>query len=185
MAYILDGYVRYSFSLTTTVLDTQMSDNCVTVQLYTYVTFQYEEGGEPAVCGDWYAVRFAKINGHWCIVDVISEEMLAYGLTKDKFNLESAIAAFDKSQATQQAAADSIDMVQVTPEVKGEQKMVAPGGAYIPYTMVYDRKNRYASSSTGTSCYCVNCGACKLKATGKMIKPIRVGTTALCKVLQM
>lgn len=105
--------------------------------------------------------------------------MLAYGLTKDKFSLESAIAAFDKFQATQQSAAVSDDMVQVTPtEVEGEQKMVAPGGAYIPYTMVYDRKNRYASSSTGTSCYCVNCGACKLKATGKMIKPIRVGTTA-------
>ncbi len=106
--------VRYNFSLTTTVLDTQMSDNCVTVQLYTYATFQYEEGGEPAACGDMFTVKFAEINGQWCIVDIDSEELTAYGLTKEEFDFASAIASFNRAQTMQTAIApeDNCELTQ-------------------------------------------------------------------------
>ena len=72
---------RYNFTLATTVLNTEVGDDCATVELYAHITFQYEEGGETAECGDRYQVTFGKVGGTWCIVDIVSEEMIAYGMT--------------------------------------------------------------------------------------------------------
>lgn len=89
---------RYNFTLATTVLNTEVCDDCATVDLYAHITFQYEEGGETAECGDRYKVSFGKVGGTWCIVDVVSEEMIAYGMTSDSFDLDAAIAEFDRLQ---------------------------------------------------------------------------------------
>ena len=75
-----------------------MGDDCATVELYAHITFQYEEGCETAECGDRYQVTFGKVGGTWCIVDIVSEEMIAYGMTPDSFNLDAAIAEFDRLQ---------------------------------------------------------------------------------------
>ena len=50
----------------------------------------------------------------------------------------------------------------------------------IPYAMIRSRVcsssgHTYASSSTGTSCYCTRCGDCKLTITGSLLRPLRVG----------
>ncbi len=89
---------RYNFTLATTVLNTEVGDDCATVELYAHITFQYEEGGETAECGDRYQVTFGKVGGTWCIVDIVSEEMIAYGMTPDSFNLDAAIAEFARLQ---------------------------------------------------------------------------------------
>lgn len=143
--------VRLNFSHSSTVLDTQVNDDCVTVYLYTEVTFQYEEGGEPAVCGDRFAVKFGKINDQWCIVDVISEEMVAYGLTKDKFNLERAIASFDKLQATQDVAAVCDDVQTNALDGIGEQEESELFGINVPSTVGYNRNNAIAYAYTYTT----------------------------------
>ena len=69
---------RYNFTLATTVLNTEVGDDCATVELYAHITFQYEEGGETAECGDRYQVTFGKVGGTWCIVDIVSDDRLRH-----------------------------------------------------------------------------------------------------------
>ncbi len=89
---------RHHFTLATTVLDTEIGADYATVQLYAHITFQYEEDGETTECGDRYEVKFGNVHGVWCIVDIVSEEMIAYGMTPDSFDLAASLAQFDRLQ---------------------------------------------------------------------------------------
>lgn len=89
---------RHHFTLATTVLDTEIGADYATVQLYAHITFQYEEDGETTECGDRYEVKFGNVQGTWCIVDILSEEMIAYGMTPDSFDLTASLAQFDRLQ---------------------------------------------------------------------------------------
>ena len=89
---------RHHFTLATTVLDTEIGADYATVQLYAHITFQYEEDGETTECGDRYEVKFGNVHGVWCIVDIVSEETTAYGMTPDSFDLAASLAQFDRLQ---------------------------------------------------------------------------------------
>ncbi len=80
------------------MLDTEIGADYATVQLYAHITFQYEEDGETTECGDRYEVKFGNVHGVWCIVDIVSEEMIAYGMTPDSFDLAASLAQFDRLQ---------------------------------------------------------------------------------------
>jgi len=137
---------RYNFTLATTVLNTEVGDDCATVELYAHITFQYEEGGETAECGDRYQVTFGKVGGTWCIVDIVSEEMIAYGMTPDSFNLDAAIAEFDRLQ-------EQGPVVQMVEPENGVEEGVEPAALSdaINTYRYYNRDNAAAYAYTYTT----------------------------------
>ena len=134
---------RYNFTLATTVLNTEVGDDCATVELYAHITFQYEEGGETAECGDRYQVTFGKVGGTWCIVDIVSEEMIAYGMTPDSFNLDAAIAEFDRLQEQ----GPVVQMVEPENQTDGAAEPAALNDAVNTYRY-YNRDNATAYAYT-------------------------------------
>ena len=137
---------RYNFTLATTVLNTEVGDDCATVELYAHITFQYEEGGETAECGDRYQVTFGKVGGTWCIVDIVSEEMIAYGMTPDSFNLDAAIAEFDRLQEQ----GPVVQMVEPENQTDGAAEPAALNDAVNTYRY-YNRDNATAYAYTYTT----------------------------------
>ena len=137
---------RYNFTLATTVLNTEVGDDCATVELYAHITFQYEEGGETAECGDRYQVTFGKVGGTWCIVDIVSEEMIAYGMTQDSFNLDAAIAEFDRLQEQ----GPVVQMVEPENQTDGAAEPAALNDAVNTYRY-YNRDNATAYAYTYTT----------------------------------
>ncbi len=137
---------RYNFTLATTVLDTETGKDYVTVRLYTHVTFQYEVGGETAECGDRYEVTFGKVGGSWCIVDILSEEMTAYGMTPDSFDLDAAIADFDRLQEQE-------PVVQMLEPENGVEEALEPAalGDSLNTYRSYNRANAVAYAYTYTT----------------------------------
>ena len=137
---------RYNFTLDTTVLDTETGKDYVTVRLYAHVTFQYEVGGETAECGDRYEVTFGKVGGSWCIVDILSEEMTAYGMTPDSFDLDAAIADFDRLQEQE-------PVVQMLEPENGVEEALEPAalGDSLNTYRSYNRANAMAYAYTYTT----------------------------------
>ena len=123
-----------------------MGDDCATVELYAHITFQYEEGGETAECGDRYQVTFGKVGGTWCIVDIVSEEMIAYGMTPDSFNLDAAIAEFDRLQEQ----GPVVQMVEPENQTDGAAEPAALNDAVNTYRY-YNRDNATAYAYTYTT----------------------------------
>lgn len=137
---------RHHFTLATTVLDTEIGADYATVQLYAHITFQYEEDGETTECGDRYEVKFGNVQGTWCIVDILSEEMIAYGMTPDSFDLTASLAQFDRLQEQ----APVVQTVEPENGVEEEAGPAALNDALNTY-WYYNRDNAAAYAYTYTT----------------------------------
>ena len=96
--------------------------------------------------GDRYQVTFGKVGGTWCIVDIVSEEMIAYGMTPDSFNLDAAIAEFDRLQ-------EQGPVVQMVEPENGVEEGVEPAALSdaINTYRYYNRDNAAAYAYTYTT----------------------------------
>ncbi len=87
--------VRYNFTYVPTVIESTVSSDSAYVHIYTHISFQYQPNGKTAECSDNYIVYLLKIDGAWYIVDVESEELIAYGFTNLNETYSEEIAEFD------------------------------------------------------------------------------------------
>lgn len=92
----IQGISLYDFTYYCDLVETKVESDWATVHLYTTVLFYYEPGGEQAVGCDHYYVDFAKVDGKWQIARVLPEEMVAYGITSETFELQTSIASFNQ-----------------------------------------------------------------------------------------
>ncbi len=86
---------RYDFTYQPEVLETVVDGDSAYVRIYTSISYKYSPDAETTLEGDNYTVRFAKVSGQWCIVQVSSEEIDAADIHDMAKEYGTRIANFD------------------------------------------------------------------------------------------
>lgn len=132
---------RYNFKFTPYIQEVVIDETSAYVKLYINLSFQYEENGEPAACGDHYEVQFANVGNSWCIVNVIAEEIEAYGLAREQFDCEEALLEF--VPVAPSASTESIHIDADAVAVPMDETVITAAGTAV-HRRYYNRTNAIA-----------------------------------------